>query len=500
MDGRFVRERSHGFALSRYKNILFLVAVLVAQIIGLAVQVRRPNPNGGDAPAVRLIRYWAIGVMSPPEKAIHGSGSGARSLWSNYLDLRHVRRQNQELTDQVRRLQLEQATLLEDARQGQRLQTLLAFKEHYIYSTVPAEVIGTSGTDQSRILYIDKGAKDGLKPDMAVITPDGIVGKLKDVFANTSQVLVISDQTSGAGVVLESTRLRGVLRGNALGQPQIINMLPDERVKPGERVVTSGGDQIYPRGLPVGVVDQVVPDTSNPPFMDILIKPAANLGHLEELLVITQAGDQMPEKEKQDLAQSAAEGAIAATQQRASDILAERLPGLNNPGALADAPPAPDHGSVNPDTVPVNLHPPPALHADHYSPNTTPQAGALTPGQSVVDPKYVATPASTAPAASSTPAAKGTAKADSAKTDAKDDAAGPKTDQPGTAKPHHASTSSTSATGTGNAPSGDAASPGTTHPAAAKPKVPKTPPADQPAAPEPGSEPPATPANGTPPQ
>jgi len=286
------------------------------------------------------------------------------------------------------------------------------------------------------------------------------------------------------------------LRGNALGQPQIINMLPDERVKPGERVVTSGGDQIYPRGLPVGVVDQVVPDTSNPPFMDILIKPAANLGHLEELLVITQAGDQMPEKEKQDLAQSAAEGAIAATQQRASDILAERLPGLNNPGALADAPPAPDHGSVNPDTVPVKLHPPPALHADHYSPNTTPQAGALTPGQSVVDPKYVATPASTAPVASATPGAK----TDSAKTDAKVDAAGQKADPAGTAKAHHSSTSSTGATGTGNAASGDGATSGTTHPAAVKPKAPK-PPADQPApAPEPAAEPPAAPGNGTPPQ
>ncbi len=198
---------------------------------------------------------------------------------------------------------------------------------------MPAQVIGTSGTDQSRILYIDKGAKDGLKPDMAVITPDGIVGKLKDVFAHTSQVLVISDQTSGAGVLLESTRLRGVLRGNALGQPQIINMLPDERVKPGERVITSGGDQIYPRGLPVGVVDRVVADTQNPPYLDIIIKPAANLGHLEELLVITQASDQMPEKERQDLAQSAAEGA-AASQRRASDILAERLPGLNDPNAV----------------------------------------------------------------------------------------------------------------------------------------------------------------------
>jgi rod shape-determining protein MreC len=481
--------------LSRYKNILFLVAVLVVQIIGLAVQVRRPNPNGGDAPAVRLIRLWAISLVSPPEKAVHGTGTGVRGMWSNYLDLRHVRQQNQELRDRLSRLQLEQAGLLEDARQGQRLQALLGFKEHYIYSTVPAQVIGTSGTDQSRILVIDKGFKDGLKPDMAVITPDGIVGKLKDVFGSTSQVLVISDQTSGSGVVLEATRLRGVLRGNALGQPQIINMLPDERVKPGERVVTSGGDQIFPRGLPVGVVDQVVPDTSNPPFMDILIKPAANLGHLEELLVITQASDQMPEKEKQDLAQSAAAGAIAATQQRASDILAERLPGLNNPGALADSPPAPDHGSVNPDTVPVRLHPPPALHADHYSPNTTPQASALTPGQLVVDPKYA--PGATPPAASVVPkpATKAAAKPD---IDANGDAAGQKADQAATTKPHH---SSTTATGTGNAASGDAAASGTARPAVAKPKAPKPPSTDQPPpAPEPSAEPPANSGNGSPPQ
>ena len=345
------------------------------------------------APAVRLIRYWAISLMSPPEKVLHGSGTGLRGMWSNYLDLRHVRQQNQELKEQVSRLQLEQAGLLEDARQGQRLQALLAFKEHYIYSTVPAQVIGTSGTDQSRILYIDKGAKDGLKPDMAVITPDGIVGKLKDVFAHTSQVLVISDQTSGAGVLLESTRLRGVLRGNALGQPQIINMLPDERVKPGERVITSGGDQIYPRGLPVGVVDQVVPDTSNPPYMDIVIKPAANLGHLEELLVITQASDQMPQTEKQDLAQSAAEGA-AVSQQRASDILAERLPGLNDPNALADPGPEPDQTGFQPRLSAL----PPAASAPDLARRSlqlrmpTPPASALTPGQAVVDPKYAPQP------------------------------------------------------------------------------------------------------------
>jgi rod shape-determining protein MreC len=462
--------------VSRYKNILFLVAVLVVQIIGLAIQIRRPNPTGGDQPAVRLIRYWAISLMSPPEKVVHGSGTGLRGMWSNYLDLRHVRQQNQELKEQVGRLQLEQAGLLEDARQGQRLQALLAFKEHYISFTVPAQVIGTSGTDQSRILYIDKGAKDGLKPDMAVITADGIVGKLKDVYAHTSQVLVINDQTSGAGVLLETTRLRGVLRGNALGQPQIINMLPDERVKPGERVITSGGDQIFPRGLPVGVVDRVAADTQNPPYVDIILKPAANLGHLEELLVITQASDRMPAKEQQDLAQSAAQGA-AVSQQRASDILAERLPGLSDPTALAD--PGQGQKPAPPATpaVPPPLHPPPALHADHYSPLATPPAASLTPGQEIVDPKYAAAPKSQV---TETPADKPTAgtkvpasKVPASKPPAAD---GDKADTGIPVKPKHPATSPAAA--------GDPA----------KPKVPKV----VVPAPEPPPEPPA--GNGPQPQ
>jgi rod shape-determining protein MreC len=470
--------------VSRYKNILFLVAVLVVQIIGLAVQIRRPNPTGGDQPAVRLIRYWAITLMSPPEKVVHGSGTGLRGMWSNYLDLRHVRLQNQELKEQVSRLQLEQAGLLEDARQGQRLQALLAFKEHYISSTVPAQVIGTSGTDQSRILYIDKGSRDGLKPDMAVITPDGIVGKLKDVYAHTSQVLVINDQTSGAGVLLETTRLRGVLRGNALGQPQIINMLPDERVKPGEKVITSGGDQIYPRGLPVGVVDRVVPDTQNPPYVDIVLKPAANLGHLEELLVITQASDQMPAKEQQDIAQSAAEGAMT-TQLRASDILAERLPGLSDPTALADPGPGqkPAAAATATPAVLPPLHPPPALHADHYSPQATAPAASLTPGQAIVDPKYAPLPkrqVTEAPADKPAAEAKAPAsKTTAAKTPAVD---GDKADTGVPAKPKHPAT--------GPAVAGEPV----------KPKVPKVVTPVAPPTPEAPADAPATTGNSPQPQ
>ena len=72
-------------------------------------------------------------------------------------------------------------------------------------------------------------------------------------------MLAINDQTSGAGVILETTRLRGILRGNASGRVQIVGLLADQRIQPGEKVLTAGGDLVFPRGLPVGVVEKVVP-------------------------------------------------------------------------------------------------------------------------------------------------------------------------------------------------------------------------------------------------
>src|SRR5208283_2173697 len=224
-----------------------------------------------------------------------------------------------------------------------RLQQLLDFKQHYLYKTLPAQVIGTSGTDQSRTVFIDKGAKDGLATDMPVVTADGIVGKLKDVFDHKSQVLMISDRTSGVGVTMETTRTRGILKGSPFGELRVINISPDERIKPGERIVTSGGDQIFPRGMPVGTVDRIVPDPERDPWVDVVIRPAANLSRLEEVLVITNVGETASEQETKDLAESEAEG--AAEQKRASDVLSERLPGRVDAKAPAE---------TNPDTAADN--------------------------------------------------------------------------------------------------------------------------------------------------
>ena len=374
---------------SRYRNLLVLLAILLAQIIGLAMQVRRTGGgqstlDPGDGSGVRLIRLWANELVSPPERLIHATSLGATHLWQNYLDLRDVRNQNQDLQKTVDRLRLEQAALLEDARQGQRLQALNNFQEKYIYKTVAAQVFGSSGSQQSRVFYVDKGSADGLARDNAVITADGIVGKVRDVFPHTAQVLAINDQTSGAGAILETTRIRGILRGNANGQLELVDILADKRIQKGETVLTAGGDQIFPRGLPVGVVDKVVQDPERDSFIQVMVTPAAHLDRLDEVLVVTSTEPRFNAQQQKDLAASeeikGAEAAQMKEQKKASEIMAERLPGLIDPNLPPDQQPL--HDNSNPNPV---AHPPLALHPDRFTPGNAPGSAPDTTQDAVPD-------------------------------------------------------------------------------------------------------------------
>jgi rod shape-determining protein MreC len=367
----------------RYRNLLVLLVILLAQVIGLAVQVRRGTTGQSsfdppDRSGVRLIRLWANALVSPPERLIHSSKLGLGYFWQQYVDLRHVRDQNQDLQKTIDRLRLEQAALLEDARQGQRLQALLGFQQNYIDKTIAAQAIGSSGSDHSRVFYLDKGSDEGIARDMAVITAEGIVGKVREVFAHTAQVLAINDQTSGAGVILETTRIRGILRGNAAGQPMIVGILADQRIQPGEKVLTAGGDLVFPRGLPVGVVEKVIRDPDRDGFVNVIVKPAAHLDRLDEVLVITSTEPRFSAQQQQDMATSEAlkgpQAAAILEQQKASQIRAERLPGLTDPNAPASATP---QAGANPPApaaeqpLPKVLHP---QHPDRFTPGLAPQA------------------------------------------------------------------------------------------------------------------------------
>ena len=393
-------------SLGRLKNPLVLLALVLLQTLWLAVQVQRPvRPTfalGGpeDSRKVSLLRSWTLIVFGPVERVGQATGFGVRHLWTNYVDLRHTREQDLALRGEVARLRQEQASFAEDAAEGRRLQALLAFKQQYIATTVAAEVIGTSGSDRSHVLWINKGEADGLRPEQPVMTPDGVVGKLRDVQSHTAQLLLLNDTNSGAGVFLASLRMRAILRGTATGEVVINNLTPDDRIKPGEHVITSGGDQVFPRGLPVGVVTAVAPDPQHPPYTLIHIRPAANLHQLEEVLIVTGTVPDLPPSAKADAALAEA---AANENRRAADIIAERLPSLHNPGApatgeasgasgatgfsgttgtTAAAAEAAAKGAGGVPGVPNSGMPvpKPVLHPDRYSPGAAPPASDLTPG------------------------------------------------------------------------------------------------------------------------
>ncbi len=295
--------------MSRYRNVTILVAVLFVQVLGLAVQVKR----SGAGESTRIIRVWTVNAVTPLEKAIIWCQNGLGNIWNNYVYLRGVRQENRDLKFEIERLRLEEVRLSDDAQQARRLQALLGFKEQYIAKTVAAQVIGTSGSDQSRSVYIDKGTSAGVEKDMAVITADGLVGRVLRSFGSSAQVLLINDQSSGVGVILDKSRLQGVVKGTSGGEVILEKVMTDEQVAPGERIITSGGDQIFPKGVTVGTVMKVSPGADL--FLNIRVKPSANLGRLEEVLVITK---------KEDRAPSVGENNSV----RAVDILTQRLPSV----------------------------------------------------------------------------------------------------------------------------------------------------------------------------
>jgi len=322
--------------LGRYRNLIILVGVLFLQVLGLAMQVKK---SGNDEEKTRLIRVWAVDAVTPFERAVVWIQNGSRDLWHNYFYLRGVRAENRQLKQQIEHMRLEQVRLADDAAQARRLQILLAFKEQFISRTVAAQVIGSSGSDLSRIIYIDKGKNAGIEPDMAVMTSDGVVGKVLLAYPSVAQVLLISDQSSGVGAMLEKTRLQGVLRGTANGEVALERVMSDEQVPVGETVLTSGGDQIFPKGLPVGTVTEV--GSGKDLFLNIKIKPAADLSKLEEVLVLIEKQERPAPSED-------------AVHLRASDILAQRLPSVpDKPAADAkSAAGAAGTGTRNPATPP----------------------------------------------------------------------------------------------------------------------------------------------------
>ena len=262
---------------SRHKSIFLLAGVVLLQVLLLALQIKRDSEG-------RLIRVWTVGAFSPFERAgNHGIGH-MRETWRHYFALQNASRENEQLRRENDDLKMQVNQLQSKANEADRLALLLNFhKSHENVPMLGARVIATSAGTASATIMLDRGSKDHLKKNMGVITPEGVVGKIVEVYDNTSEVLLLTDKDSGVGAMLGNSRVQSPVGG--AGEPLLVMkyVANDDVVNVGERVVTSGMDKIFPRDLPIGTITDIKPGN---PFKSIRIRPSAHLERLEEVIVL----------------------------------------------------------------------------------------------------------------------------------------------------------------------------------------------------------------------
>jgi rod shape-determining protein MreC len=262
--------------IARHRPVFVLAAVLLAQLLLLSLQITRNHD-------VRLIRVWAVDAIDPFQRSLRGITDISLGAWRSYRSLLRAQQENQELHTQLVSAQSQIQQLSEQGAESLRLRALLEFKNQLPFQSVAAEVIASSPGENSNAIFIGKGADAGLTSDLAVIIPEGVVGKTIAVFSHSSQVLLLTDPSSGVGVMLEKTRVQGVLKGDSQNLCLIRYIMNEEPVAFGEAILTSGLDQIYPKGLRVGTV---VRTSAGNIYKNVEVKPTADLNRLETVLVV----------------------------------------------------------------------------------------------------------------------------------------------------------------------------------------------------------------------
>src|SRR2546427_1595373 len=262
---------------SRHRSLVLLAGVILLQVLLLAVQIKRDSEG-------RLIRVWTVGAVSPFERAGSYGFGWVRDIWRHYFALQNTTKESEQIRRENDALKLQITQLQGKAAEADRLAALLNFRQsHAGVPMIAARVIGARAGAASQTMHLDRGERDGIRKNMGVITPDGVVGKVVESYPNAAQVLLLTDKDSGVGAMLADSRIQSPVGGT--GEPLLaMKYVPnDDTVRMGERVITSGMDRIFPRDLPVGTIAEI---KSGNPFKQIRIKPAANLQRLEEVLVL----------------------------------------------------------------------------------------------------------------------------------------------------------------------------------------------------------------------
>ena len=261
----------------RQRSGYLFVAVTLGQILLVSAQV---NSKSG----VPVIESVTFGIFSEVQRGLSGGFLGLRSVWTGYIGLRHVKAENDALKRDLAAAQVavQEQRALADRTRG--LENLLGLRQQVKLNTVAAEIIGAAAAPDFRTLTIDKGTRDGVRADMSVIAPAGVVGRLVVPSLRSAKVQLLIDRNAAAGAIIERTRAQGVVVGGGDDRLRMEYVSEVFDIVVGDVVVTSGIDGIYPKGFVIGQVESI--ERAGGAYKRITIKPAVDFRSLEEVLVV----------------------------------------------------------------------------------------------------------------------------------------------------------------------------------------------------------------------
>ena len=261
----------------RQRSGYLFLAVVLGQIILISAQV---NSHSG----VPVLEAVAFGIFAEVQRGASAVVSGVRHGWSGYVGLRGVRAENDTLKRDLAAAQIELQAQRALADRSRGLQQLLQLRDRSHLTMTAAEIIADSATPDFRTMTIDKGARDGLTADMAVIAPAGVVGRIVVPAARAAKIQLLIDRNAAAGALVERSRAQGVAVGGGDARLRMEYVSEVADIVAGDVVVTSGIDGIYPKGFVIGQVESV--EKNGGAYKRIVIKPAVDFRSLENVLVV----------------------------------------------------------------------------------------------------------------------------------------------------------------------------------------------------------------------
>jgi len=262
----------------KYQITLSCCFCVVLSLYVLSASARGQIKNDPIGPLL----LW---ILRPLQIFVHSTTGLIKGVQENYLTLTGYKADNEKLRERITQLELERNRLLEAEATNQRLQQLLDFRSHLPSVTVTATIIANSASNWFQSCLIDKGSAHGVRAGMSVVTPLGVIGRVVEVTAQSAKVLLLTDPNSGIDVIVQRTRARGIVSGSLENSTILKYVKRSEDVQIGDRLITSGLDGIFPKGLMVGTVTKVRKQTLGL-FQAIEVIPAVTTAQTEVVLVV----------------------------------------------------------------------------------------------------------------------------------------------------------------------------------------------------------------------